>query len=240
MEVMNVTTHAVPAFAAAKRALSQWVWLGIALFVGFAIPFVFADLLAIERDVYVGIYAAATLALFAAWLRFSGKALGSLVRHRWPLAIALGALGAVATGLAVLRVEDPTPHPDGFEFAVAVVWRGIVYGLVDGLLLAALPVLIVYAALEPGRRPLLGKLAIGLAAVVASLAMTTAYHLGYPEFRDGDVAKPLSGNAAWSLPTVLSANPIASPIAHAGMHVTAVLESYETDVFLPPHQSKEE
>ena len=50
--------------------------------------------------------------------------------------------------------------------------------------------------------------------------------------------KPLTRNAAWSLPTVLSANPIASPIAHAGMHVTAVVESYETDVFLPPHRPK--
>jgi hypothetical protein len=208
--------------------------------VGFGIPFVFADLLELERDVYYGVYAVATVALFAAWLRSSGTTFGASVRHRLPLALTLGLLGAVVTSFAVLRVDDPTPHPDGFEFAVAVVWRGIVYGLVDGLLLAALPVLIVYAALDPGRRRLLGKLAVGVAAVAASFAMTAAYHAGYPEFRDGDVAKPLTGNAAWSLPTVLSANPIASPIAHAGMHVTAVVESYETDVFLPPHQPKEE
>jgi hypothetical protein len=161
------------------------------------------------------------------------------MRHRWPLALVLGVLGAGATTFAVLRVEDATTHPDGFEFAVAVMWRGIGYGLVDGLLLAALPVLIVYAALEPGRRRLLGKLAVGAVAVAASFAMTAAYHAGYPEFRDGDIAKPLSGNVAWSLPTVLSANPIASPIAHAGLHVTAVVESYETDVFLPPHDAKE-
>jgi hypothetical protein len=148
-------------------------------------------------------------------------------------------VGAAVTAFAVLRVEGPTPHPDGFELAVAVVWRGLVYGLVDGLLLAALPVMIVYAALDPDRRRPLGKLAVGAAAVAASFAMTAVYHAGYPEFRDGDVAKPLSGNAAWSLPTVLSANPIASPIAHAGLHVTAVVESYETDVFLPPHEPKE-
>lgn len=236
-----MTTHHVERAALGARSqLSQWAWLGITLLTGFAIPFVFADLLAIDRDVYLGIYAAGALALFAAWTRAGGTTFSALARHRWPLALGLGALGAVVTSFAVLRVEDPTSHPDGFEFAVAIVWRGIVYGLVDGLLLAALPVLIVYAALDPGRRRLLGKLAVGVAAVVASFAMTAAYHAGYPEFRDGDLAKPLSGNLAWSLPTVLSANPIASPIAHAGLHVTAVIESYETDVFLPPHEAKEE
>ena len=235
-----MTTHHVERVALGARShVSQWTWLGITLLTGFAIPFLFADLLAIGRDVYLGIYAAGALALFAAWMRASGTTFGALARHRWPLALVLGALGAVVTAFAVLRVEDPTPHPGGFEFAVAVVWRGVVYGLVDGLLLAALPVLIVYAALEPGRRRLVGKLAVGLAAVAASLAMTASYHAGYPEFRDGDIAKPMTGNLAWSLPTVLSANPIASPIAHAGLHVTAVIESYETDVFLPPHETKE-
>lgn len=235
---MTVHTERVP--VATRHGLSHWSWLGIVLVVGFAVPFVFADLLEIQRDVYYGIHAAATLALFAAWLRHDGRTLGSVLRQRWPLAVGLGALGAAVTVFAVLRVEDSTAHPDGFEFAVAVVWRGLVYGLSDGLLLAALPVLIVYAALQPGRRPLLGKVAVGLAAVAASLMMTAVYHVGYAEFRDGDVAKPLTGNPAWSLPTVLSANPIASPIAHAALHVTAVVESYETDVFLPPHQTKEE
>jgi hypothetical protein len=235
-----VTAHQVePLRVAARSHLTQWAWLGIAFLVGFGVPFVFADLLELRRDVYYGVYAVTALALFAAWTRASGTTINALVRHRLPLAILLGVVGAAVTAFAVLRVEDPTPHPDGFEFVVALVWRGLVYGLVDGLLLAALPVMIVYAALDPGRRRLLGKLAVGAASVAASFAMTAVYHAGYPEFRDGDVAKPLSGNAAWSLPTVLSANPIGSPIAHAGLHVTAVVESYETDVFLPPHEPKE-
>jgi hypothetical protein len=31
-------------------------------------------------------------------------------------------------------------------------------------------------------------------------------------------------------------NPIGAPIAHAGMHIAAVLHSPQTDRFLPPHQ----
>jgi len=40
----------------------------------------------------------------------------------------------------------------------------------------------------------------------------------------------------WSVPTLVTLNPIGAPIAHAGLHVTAVWHSYETDVFLPPHR----
>ena len=40
----------------------------------------------------------------------------------------------------------------------------------------------------------------------------------------------------WSVPTLVTLNPIGAPITHAAMHVTAVLHSYETDVFLPPHR----
>lgn len=233
-----MTVHA-ERFTLTHRRASQWTWLALALGIGFAIPFVFADLLDVRRDAYYGVHAAATLALFGAWARSTGLRVPELLRRRWPLALALGAAGAVVTVFAVLRVEDATPRPDGAELAVAVLWRGVVYGLSDGLLLAALPVLIVYAALDPGRRRIGGKIAVGAAALAASLAMTAVYHLGYAEFRDGDLAKPLTGNAAWSLPTILTANPVASPIAHAAMHVTAVVESYETEVFLPPHEPRD-
>jgi hypothetical protein len=36
-------------------------------------------------------------------------------------------------------------------------------------------------------------------------------------------------NPAW--PTLVTLN----PIAHAGLHVAAVLHSYDTEPFLPPH-----
>lgn len=36
---------------------------------GFAVPFVFADLLHVPRDLYYGIHAAAVLALFVLWAR---------------------------------------------------------------------------------------------------------------------------------------------------------------------------
>ena len=74
---------------------------------------------------------------------------------------------------------------------------------------------------------------IGIVALAASLAMTTIYHSGYSDFRSDKMTKPLRGDVIWSAPTLLTLNPIGAPIAHAGLHMSAVL--HETDTFLPPH-----
>ena len=139
--------------------------------------------------------------------------------------------------LMVVRTEDATARPDGVELIGALAWRGIVYGVTDGLLLSVFPILAVFAALAGSRlnRRFAGKVVIGLVALAASLGMTAVYHFGYSDFRSDEVAKPLTGDVIWSVPTLVTLNPIGAPIAHAGLHTSAVLHSYETDTFLPPH-----
>ena len=66
------------------------------------------------------------------------------------------------------------------------------------------------------------------------LLITATYHLGYPQFREDGVGQPEIGNTIMSVPMFATANPIGSVVAHATMHTTAVVHSYETDVFLPP------
>ena len=100
------------------------------------------------------------------------------------------------------------------------------------------PILVVFAAFAGSRldQRLRGKLVIGIVALAASLAMTGVYHAAYSDFRSGKMAKPLTGDVVWSVPTLLTLNPIGAPIAHAGLHTSAVIHSYETDTFLPPHR----
>jgi hypothetical protein len=106
------------------------------------------------------------------------------------------------------------------------------------LLLSAFPILAVFAAADARslRRRRSGTVAVGAAALLASLVMTTVYHLGYSDFRSCLLARPVTADLVWSVPTLATLNPIGSPITHATMHVTAVLHSYDTGVFLPPHR----
>ena len=160
------------------------------------------------------------------------------MRRHWVWALGIGIAIAGLLAFMVVRTEDATPRPDGIELVGAVLWRGVVYGVTDGLLLSVYPILVVFAAFAGSRLNdrLAGKVVIGAVAIVASLAMTAIYHAGYSDFRSEKIAKPLQGDVLWSVPTLVTLNPVGAPLAHVGLHVSAVLHSYETDTFLPPHE----
>jgi hypothetical protein len=237
-----MTTHllhrdTVVPFHLSATARVQLAWLGAGLAAGFGVPFVFADTLDLPRDVYYAVYIAFVLIFFGLWAKKTGQSLSAMVRRRWLLSVGLALAASMVLGAIVLG-KEATARPDGIELVAAVLWRGVAYGLADGLFLSAFPILAVFALFEGTwlRKRLRGVIAVGLAALAASMAMTAAYHAGYGEFRSEKVRQPVAGDVIWSAPTLLTLNPIGAPIAHAGMHVTAVLRSYETDLFLPPHE----
>ena len=54
-----------------QSARQQIRWLAAGLVIAFAIPFVFADVLDLPRDLYYGIYAATVVVFFVLWARFT-------------------------------------------------------------------------------------------------------------------------------------------------------------------------
>jgi hypothetical protein len=205
----------------------------------FLVPFGLADQLGIQRDLYYALYAAAVAGLFVGWARNTRQPMREMFARRWRLAIVLGVIFGAISALIAATAESGTAHPGGIEFAAALFWRGIVYGAADGLLLSAFPILLVFSALRESRlrRRAGGLIAVGAVAMIASLAMTAIYHTGYSDFRSDKLRKPVAGDLIWSVPTLATLNPIGAPIAHAGLHVSAVAHSYETDLFLPPHRA---
>ncbi|GAB2756427.1 hypothetical protein GCM10027020_05680 [Nocardioides salsibiostraticola] len=218
-------------------ASQQLRWLALGLVLGFLVPFVFADVLDLSRDLYYGIYAAFVLTFFALWARATDQQVGTMLRRRWPLAVTLGVVFAGVLAVVVIRTDAATARPEGLELAWALLWRGVMYGAMDALLLSVFPILAVFAAASGSRlrTHLIGQVAVVAAAMLASLVMTATYHVGYSDFRSDKVVKPLIGNVMWSVPTLVTLNPIGSVISHTALHVTAVLHNPDTDTFLPPH-----
>ena len=234
-----MSAHAVRSHDLARLHLSRhWAWLLGSLLYAFSIPYLLADTLDLPRDLYYGIYALAVLALLMGWSWDTGYSLRAAVARRWPWALGLGLAAGALLAFVVILTEGSTPRPGGLELVGQLGLRGIVYGLADGLLLSAFPILVVFAALAGTRlnERLRGKIVIGAIALVASLLMTAAYHAGYSDFRSDKLRRPLSGDVIWSVPTLVTLNPIGAPIAHATLHTAAVVHSYETDVYLPPHE----
>jgi len=87
----------------------HWAWLGWGFALAFAVPFLFADLLEINRDLFYGLYAIAVAGLFALWARSTGYDLVAAIKRRWPWAVGLGVVLAGVLAFMVVRTEDPTP-----------------------------------------------------------------------------------------------------------------------------------
>ena len=216
----------------------QCLWLAGGMLLAFLMPFVLADSLGLNRDLYYAIYASGVIGFIALWARTTGQPLLQRAKKRWPAALALGIAAGAVLVFMVYGTEDATSRPDGIEFIAALLWRGVVYGAADGLLLSVFPILAVFAAFAGTRllRRRSGTVAVGLIALIASLAMTAVYHAGYSDFRGEKMRKPVTGDVIWSAPTLLTLNPIGAPIAHIALHTSAVVHSYDTDTFLPPHE----
>ena len=216
-------------------ACAHLKWLAMGLVAGFLVPFLFADVLSLPLDLYYLAY----FLLAGAFLAVYVKRTALNVREWASRRLAWGLVFGLAFGALMVRfvlTNPATPGPSGPALAWALLWRGVAYGTVDGLLLTVFPWVVTWRAFRVEERPWTGKIAFGLLAWVFIAAMTTAYHAGYAEFRSRKMTKPLVGNTLISLPTLLSANPVGAPVTHAMMHAAAVLHCSGTDVLLPPHR----
>ena len=218
-------------------ARRHFAWLVGGMAGSFLVPFIAADELGLQRDLYYALYVAMVVGLFVAWARDTRQPLRQMFARRWRLAVGLGVVFAAISAFIATQADAGSGHPEGIEFIAAVAWRGVVYGAADGLLLSAFPILLVFAALRDSRlrRRAGGLITVGAVAMVASLAMTAIYHAGYSDFRSDKLRKPVTGDLVWSVPTLATLNPAGAPMAHVGLHVGAVMHDYDTDLFLPPH-----
>lgn len=215
--------------------MAHLAWIPAGAATGFLAAFVFGDLLTPPVDLYYAIYFAIVLAFLGVYAKRTRLDIRRLVSRRLIWGVILGVIGGLVVMQGVLARPE-TPGLSGFDLWWALFWRGLVYGTVDGLLLFAFPWTVAWRALEAEGGGFATKLAASAVALVAILLVTTTYHLGYDDFRSSKIVQPNVGSTIASVPTLVTANPVASPISHVFLHVTAVLHAPETDLFLPPHR----
>jgi hypothetical protein len=160
--------------------------------------------------------------------------------HRSPVWWIAGAVGAVLFGgfmvMSMLR-QPASPRPEGLQLVVALLWLGILYGVVDALLLTVLPVAAAWKAFKSVgfTTHLPGRIAAGATGWLASGFVTVAYHAGFAEYRDADIVAPIIGNTITTLGFLLTTNPFVALVIHITLHVVSVLHGIDTTPTLPPH-----
>jgi len=211
-------------------------WIPAGAAVGFLSSFVLGDLLPLPVDLYYLLYFTVTVGFLWLYARLTDLDVSEWTSRRLASGVLLGLVGGGVLAMGVLA----RPATGGGPHAALwcdVLWRGVIYGTVDGLLLLAFPWVVVWRALGAERGGIWQKVGAGALAWGAVLVLTTAYHLGYEDFRSRKILQPNIGSTLGAVPTLLSANPVASPISHAVMHVAAVIHTPGTDLYLPPHRS---
>ena len=211
-------------------------WVGAAALLGFALSAVFAGRLRLRRNIFLIPYIALAGLFFYAYIRWSGLSLIELIRHNWVWGV-IGA--AVLAGFTVRNVlsQPASPRAKGISLVFDLLWSGVLYGLTDALLLTVLPVLAAWQAftLLNWTANWYGRLVVAGIAVLASIFVTAAYHLGFPEYRGKGMAGPVIGNTTMTLGYLLTSNPLAAILSHIAMHVAAVLHGPASVMQLPPH-----
>jgi hypothetical protein len=169
-------------------------------------------------------------------VKWSGLSVLDLIRYQW----IWGLVGAIILGVFTVKnilSQSASARAQGVILAFDIVWSGVIYGLVDALLLSVLPVLATWQAftLLDWTISLPGKILVGTLGMLASLFVTVAYHLGYPEYRGAGLFGPVIGNTTMTLGYLITNNPLAAVLSHIAMHVAGVLRGPASVVQLPPH-----
>ena len=201
---------------------------------GCAMSYLCGSVARLGRGAVVAVYLAVVGTLLLAYVRSSTIPLRDYPVERWRTGLISGLV--VGALLTMNEMAQPaSPRPSGAHLVWALSSLGVIYGVVDALLLNVMPVWIVYSGqAQDIDRPRL-RLRRVLIALGASLLVTAAYHLGYQEFRGPAVIQPLIGNTLLTLGFLLSGSPRAAIVGHVIMHAAAVVCGMETTLQLPPH-----
>lgn len=214
----------------------DFLWIIAASGLGFGVAALFAGRLRLPRRLYLIPYVGLTGIFLYAYFAWSEVDVAALLTRNWAWGILAGVLIGAVT-VANVRTQPATRQSTGGELVVDLSWLGLAYGLTDALFLNVMPVLVTWQGLASigWTNSWLGRIGVGAVALGASLVVTFAYHVGYPEFRNKRVGLVLVGNGLITLAFLLSANPLGAIVSHVVMHLAAVLRGPDTTLQLPPH-----
>ncbi len=219
-----------------KTWYAYLLWTLGAAILSFGIASVFAGIFKLPRSIYLIPYISLVSLFFYLYIRWSGLNLASFLRHNWYW----GLLGAVFAGIFMVRniLEQPASvHEQGVRLVFDLVWSGVLYGAVDGILLSVFPIITTRAAFATLGWTVhwYGSIGVGLLGLVASFITILIYHLGYPEFQSTVVFEIGGGQSIVTATYLLANNPFSAVLSHMAMHIAAVLHGPATVMQLPPH-----
>jgi len=207
---------------------SSWkhlIWLVYVCLFVFAAPYLTLSVLGASDSLFRIFFVIGSIALLVVYRYSSGMRIRQSLNSGW----ALGLILAIFIGLGFLSFSIDSSASLGSIISdiniTSLIWQGIVFGLVGGIMIATLPFIIVWRSLagsNPGRprRFLVMILAAGSIGIV-----TLCNNMGLYGISDINDRGGVQKNIIAGIPTLISGNPIAAPIAGAFKSVSEVVST---------------
>ena len=207
------------------------LWLLALTIAAFAVSEVAANIYRLRRRWYIAVLTLLTAALTAGYVAWAGLDPVQLLTTHWGWGLLAAPLSAAFLIIGMTRLPVVHRHT-GASLGLALLWEGVVYGIAEGVLLSALPVLITWQMIHGlGWTGAAGTVAEWTLPLVASIVVIIVHHLGYWEYRN-KLLLPISlGCGLLSLGYLITGSPIAPALGHVLAHSSSLLHGSE----LPPH-----
>jgi hypothetical protein len=203
-------------------------WPLLAAGVAGLVSWISADRLRVSREAFLLPYVLSACVLCLIFVRAEHVDFAEALRRN-PVRTTIATLLTAAITITTVLLQRGAPRAHGARLAFEIAWDGVAYGAVDGLMLTVIPMAsIARLRAAPGR-------ATDVLALLASVFVFIVYHLGFPEFRGAGLVAPVIASIMFGAAFLFSRNPLAPILAHAAMHIVAVLHGPAGTVQLPPH-----
>ncbi len=191
----------------------------------FGLPLLFVNLFKVPIDLYYLIFLLSTAGFLLYYKKSSSLKARASLKSGW----ALGFILAVFFGFGFISyslVDSPEVLGmfKNINFMV-VLWRGIIFGLASGIMISVFPFVVTWRALagtHPGNFRRIGVIVIA----VFFIALTSfSYSMGLTGLNRDNMRDRITMNLIASIPTLVSGNPMAAPIAGAFKEISEMVKT---------------
>jgi hypothetical protein len=184
------------------------------------------NLLRMPVDLYYLIFLFSTAGFLLYYKKSSSLKARASLNSGW----ALGLILATFFGLGFISyslVDSPEVLGTfGNIDLLLVFWRGLIFGLASGIMISAFPFIVTWRALAGAKPGNLRRVGVIIIAIFFIALSSFSYGMGLTGLNDRDHLKnSIATSIIASIPTLISGNPVAAPIAGAFKEISAIVKT---------------
>ena len=193
-------------------------WLFGACLMVFGLPFMLLKIIGINIDLFYLVFLTCGVLFIRFYAKRTSLKLKPALNSGWALGIILAVFIGVALLSYTLSIKANLLHLESNSNFLAVLWRGVIFGIISAAMISAFPFVVVWRALAGINPNNFRKTGVTFIAIIAISLTSLSYSLGISGFNRDRVIHNTRMNLLIGIPTLISGNPIASPIAGAFLY----------------------